>query len=76
MSVETTLKIRKMKYKEMKSLAPEEHRAKLAAEEENLKKLRFAHAISPIENPMRIKHSRQLIAKLKTAENAIEPPKN
>lgn len=65
-----------MKYKEMKSLAPEEHRAKLAAEEANLKKLRFAHAISPIENPMRIKHSRQLIAKLKTAENAIEPPKN
>jgi large subunit ribosomal protein L29 len=65
-----------MKYKEMKSLAPEERHAKLAAEEANLKKLRFAHAISPIENPMRIKHSRQLIAKLKTAENAIEPPKN
>jgi large subunit ribosomal protein L29 len=65
-----------MKYKEMKSLAPEERDAKLVAEEANLKKLRFAHAISPIENPMCIKYSRQLIARLKTAKNAIEPPKN
>ncbi|HAN49643.1 MAG TPA: 50S ribosomal protein L29 [Amoebophilaceae bacterium] len=65
-----------MKYKEIKSLALEERNAKLAAEEENLKKLRFAHAISPIENPMRIKYSRKLIAKLKTAGNATETPKN
>jgi large subunit ribosomal protein L29 len=65
-----------MKYKEIKSLAPEERSAKLAAEEGNLKKLRFAHAISPIENPMRIKHSRRLIAKLRTAENATETQKN
>jgi large subunit ribosomal protein L29 len=61
-----------MKYKEIRSLSLEERNAKLAAEEENLKKLRFAHAISPIENPMRIKHSRKLIAKLKTARKAIE----
>jgi large subunit ribosomal protein L29 len=67
-----TLKTRKMKYKEIRSLSLEERNAKLAAEEENLKKLRFAHAISPIENPMRIKHSRKLIAKLKTARKAIE----
>jgi large subunit ribosomal protein L29 len=61
-----------MKYKEIRSLSLEERNVKLAAEEENLKKLRFAHAISPIENPMRIKHSRKLIAKLKTARRAIE----
>jgi len=65
-----------MKYKEIESLALEERNEKLAAERENLKKLRFAHAISPIENPMRIKHSRQLIAKLKTAANAAETQKN
>jgi large subunit ribosomal protein L29 len=64
-----------MKYKEVKSLAIEERNTKLAAEEENLKKLRFAHAISPIENPMRIKHSRKLIARLKTAANATATPK-
>lgn len=61
-----------MKYKEIRSLSLEERNVKLTAEEENLKKLRFAHAISPIENPMRIKHSRKLIAKLKTARKAIE----
>ncbi|MFM2428644.1 MAG: hypothetical protein RL012_528 [Bacteroidota bacterium] len=75
MYVEITLKNRKMKYKEVKSLAIEERNTKLAAEEENLKKLRFAHAISPIENPMRIKHSRKLIARLKTAANATATPK-
>lgn len=61
-----------MKYKDIRSLSLEERNVKLTAEEENLKKLRFAHAISPIENPMRIKHSRKLIAKLKTARKAIE----
>lgn len=65
-----------MKYQEIKSLSPEERQAKLAAEAENLQKLRFAHAISPIENPMRIKHSRRLIAKLETAQNALKIQKN
>ncbi|MCU0318040.1 MAG: 50S ribosomal protein L29 [Amoebophilaceae bacterium] len=59
-----------MKYREIKFLSPEERRSKLVIEEGNLRKLRFAHAISPIENPMRIKYSRRLIAQLKTAENA------
>lgn len=59
-----------MKYGELNSLSLEERNAKLLAEEENLKTLRFAHAISPIENPMRIKHSRKLIARLKTAKKA------
>jgi large subunit ribosomal protein L29 len=61
-----------MKYKEMKSLSLEERNAKLAVEEENLRKLRFAHTISPIENPMRIRYTRRLIAKLKTARKATE----
>jgi large subunit ribosomal protein L29 len=60
-----------MKYKELSILSLEERNVKLLAEEEHLRKLRFAHAISPIENPMRIKHSRKLIARLKTANRAI-----
>jgi large subunit ribosomal protein L29 len=59
-----------MKYKEIRSLSSEERYSKLLAEEENLRKLRFAHAISPIEDPMRIKCSKRLIAQLKTAESA------
>ena len=65
-----------MKYQEIKSLSPEERQAKLVAEIENLQKLRFAHAISPIENPMRIRDSKKLIAQLKTAQNASATPQN
>jgi large subunit ribosomal protein L29 len=59
-----------MKYQEISSLAPQELKEKIAAEQESLRKLKFAHAISPIENPMKIRGSRKLIAKLKTAHNA------
>ena len=31
-----------------------------------MQKLKFAHAISPIENPMKIKETRKLIARLET----------
>lgn len=40
---------------------------KLTAEKEGLQKLKFAHAISPIENPMKIKETRKLIARIQTA---------
>ncbi len=55
-----------MKNIEIKALTLDELNAKLAAEKENMQKIRFAHAISPIENPMRIKESRKLIARLST----------
>lgn len=61
-----------MKYREIKLLSLEELREKIAAEVEILRKLKFAHAISPIENPMKIKHSRKFLAKLKTAQRAQE----
>jgi len=32
-----------------------------------LQKLKFAHAVSPIENPMKIRESKKLIARLNTA---------
>jgi len=61
-----------MQYKEVKYLSAEERRAKLVVEQENLKKLRFAHAISPISNPMRIRNTRKLIARLKTVDRNDE----
>ncbi|HHL51847.1 MAG TPA: 50S ribosomal protein L29 [Flammeovirgaceae bacterium] len=39
----------------------------MASEKEILQKLKFAHAISPIENPMKIRATRRLIARLYTA---------
>ena len=61
-----------MKYNEISGLSPEELRESIAAETENLRKLQFAQAISPIENPMRIQHTRKRIARLKTAQRAQE----
>lgn len=44
----------------------------LKAEQENLTRLRFAHAISPIENPTKIRLSRKTIARIKTELRAKE----
>jgi large subunit ribosomal protein L29 len=40
--------------------------ARIKEDELRLKKLRFAHAISPLENPMTIRNLRKDIARLKT----------
>lgn len=56
-----------MKNAEIKSLAASEIAERIVAEQENLSKLKFAHAISPIENPNRISESKRFIARLKTS---------
>lgn len=61
-----------MKNSEIKALSKEELAQKLASEQENYQKIKFAHAISPIENPMKIRESRKLIARLKTELRAKE----
>ena len=40
--------------------------ARVKEDEMRLKKLEFAHAISPLENPMTIRNLRREIARLKT----------
>jgi large subunit ribosomal protein L29 len=55
-----------MKSSELRSLTLDELNRKLTAEKEGLVKFHFAHAISPIENPMKIKEIRKLIARIKT----------
>ncbi|MGY6742124.1 MAG: 50S ribosomal protein L29 [Cecembia sp.] len=59
-----------MKNSEIRSLSESEIAERIAAEQDNLTKLRFAHAISPIENPNKIKESRRFIARLQTILNA------
>ena len=56
-----------MKNAEIKSLTASEIAERIVAEQENLSKLKFAHAISPIENPNRIREAKRFIARLKTA---------
>ncbi len=59
-----------MKNAEIQKLGVEELKKQIAAEQENISRLTLAHAISPIENPMRIRQNRKLIAKLETALSA------
>jgi large subunit ribosomal protein L29 len=64
-----------MKNTEIKGLTLAELNEKVLSERENLRKLKFAHQISSVENPMRIKESRRLIARLKTEVTSKEVKK-
>lgn len=61
-----------MKNSELKGLSAEELQERLNAEDQKLQKLKFAHAISPIENPMQIRFTRRNIARLKMELRAKE----
>lgn len=61
-----------MKNEEIKSLSTDELMEALKSEQETLTRLKFAHAISPIENPMKIRSSRKTIARIKTELRAKE----
>jgi large subunit ribosomal protein L29 len=55
-----------MKNSEITGLSKEELVVRIAEEKENLTKLKFAHTISAIENPTRIRKVRRDIARLNT----------
>jgi large subunit ribosomal protein L29 len=55
-----------MKNSEIKALSLEELKEKLNTEQTTMQTLRFAHAISPLENPMKIRETKRLIARLNT----------
>jgi large subunit ribosomal protein L29 len=60
----------KMKKSEIQALSVEQLQQNISVEKDRINKLKFAHAITPIENPMRIRQSRRLIAQLLTELNA------
>ena len=64
-----------MKNSEITGLSQEELVVSIAEEKENLVKLKFAHTISAIENPTRIRKVRRDIARLNTevAKRKAEP---
>ena len=61
-----------MKNSEIKALSVAELQEKIGSEREALRKIKFAHQISSVENPMKIKETRKLIAKLQTELRAKE----
>lgn len=52
--------------KGLKDLNENDLKARIQEDELRLKKLEFAHAISPLENPMSIRSLRRDVARLKT----------
>jgi large subunit ribosomal protein L29 len=55
-----------MKNSEIKALSLEELKERLNTEHTNMQNMRFAHAISPLENPMKIRETKKAIARLNT----------
>jgi large subunit ribosomal protein L29 len=53
--------------KSLRELSDTDLRAKIQEDELRLKKLSFAHAVAPLENPQSIRLLRRDIARLKTA---------
>lgn len=59
--------LKKIDYlKSIKDLSEADLKARIQEDELRLKKLEFAHAISPVENPMSIRNLRKDVARLKT----------
>jgi len=65
-----------MKNSELNTLSIEELKQRLLSEREILQKQQFAHTISPIENPMKIKETRKTIARILTLLNNKETVDN
>lgn len=57
------------KYEEVSALSNEELAQQIADNKVRLQRLRFNHAISPLENPNVLGETRKLIARLKTELN-------
>ena len=56
-----------MKQKEINKLSKEDLQDKLVEIKKQLEEFKTTHAISPLENPLQIRSSRRVIARLKTA---------
>ncbi|ANE50146.1 50S ribosomal protein L29 [Flavisolibacter tropicus] len=52
--------------KSIQGLSEQDLQARIKEDELRLKKLEFAHALSPLENPMSIRNLRREVARLKT----------
>ena len=60
----------------LKDLNETDLKARIQEDELRLKKLEFAHAISPLENPMSIRALRKDVARLKTKLNQVTNAKS
>lgn len=55
-----------MKQEEISEMSTEDLKERLETEERQLVRLRLNHAVSPLENPLKIREFRRMIARIKT----------
>ena len=60
-----------MKQSEISKLSKEDIEEKLNEFQASLKDLKMKHSISPLENPLEIKKTRRIIARLKTFKSNL-----
>jgi large subunit ribosomal protein L29 len=65
-----------MKTSEISELTNKEIVERIQAENENLVRLKLNHAVSPLDNPMKIQESRRNVARLKTILQSRELSEN
>jgi large subunit ribosomal protein L29 len=58
-----------MKQSIVNDLTTEEVKARIKEEKDNLQKLKMQHAVSPMDNPLKIRSTRKLVARLITEMN-------
>jgi large subunit ribosomal protein L29 len=61
-------KSKKAKVEDFRSLDAEALDNRIQDEEMRMKKLKFSHAVNPIENPLTIRQLRRTIARMKTEQ--------
>jgi len=61
-----------MKYSEIKDLTTKELEERISEEAQAYQKLKFSHGVSGIENPLKIRGLRKLIARLHTEQRRRE----
>ena len=61
-----------MEIVEIRKQKPVELEESIAAEKARLRKIRASHALSPLENPMKIRKARRLVARMKTVLRELD----
>lgn len=55
-----------MKQQEIAKLSDEDLKAQVASQTEQYAKMKLAHGVAPMENPLTLRHMRRTIARLNT----------
>ncbi|MCS6824217.1 MAG: 50S ribosomal protein L29 [Cytophagaceae bacterium] len=64
-----------MKKEDLSKYTEAELIEKIQSEKDTLRRLKMSHAISPIENPMRIRETKRTVARLLTALTSMKKTK-